>query len=151
MLSHIFAASSLLALAYSAPSSATIANVNEGRIEGLSLKSSVKAYLGIPFAVTPPERFSAPKSHPAFNTTFLAKKVSAACIQQFSGNEKVQNFTKSIFSTPMPEESEDCLYLNVWVPPGSVPEGGFDVMFWLYGGNLQFGYVHHGSWRPYAG
>jgi carboxylesterase type B len=39
----------------------------------------------------------------------------------------------------MPEESEDCLYLNVWVPAGDAPEGGFPVMFWLYGGNLQFG------------
>jgi len=39
----------------------------------------------------------------------------------------------------MPEESEDCLYLNVWVPAGDAPDGGFPVMFWLYGGNLQFG------------
>jgi carboxylesterase type B len=39
----------------------------------------------------------------------------------------------------MPEESEDCLYLNVWVPTGDAPDGGWPVMFWLYGGNLQFG------------
>lgn len=39
----------------------------------------------------------------------------------------------------MPEESEDCLYLNVWTPGGDAPDGGWPVMFWLYGGNLQFG------------
>jgi carboxylesterase type B len=39
----------------------------------------------------------------------------------------------------MPEESEDCLYLNVWVPSRTPPAGGYPVMFWIYGGNLQFG------------
>jgi acetylcholinesterase len=44
-----------------------------------------------------------------------------------------------VFSNPMPEESEDCLYLNIWTPSSKAPEGGFPVMFWIYGGNLQFG------------
>jgi Carboxylesterase family len=40
----------------------------------------------------------------------------------------------------MPEESEDCLYLNVWAPSKKPPAEGWPVMFWIYGGNLQFGY-----------
>jgi len=39
----------------------------------------------------------------------------------------------------MPEESEDCLYLNVYVPDAPAPPGGRTVMFWIYGGSLQFG------------
>ena len=53
---------------------------------------------------------------------------------------QARNMTIQIFSLPMPEESEDCLYLNVWAPSKKAPEGGWPVMFWIYGGNLQFGY-----------
>lgn len=60
-------------------------------------------------------------------------------IEPGTKDSAVRNLTITIYSTPMPEESEDCLYLNVWVPSGDAPEGGFPVMFWLYGGNLQFG------------
>jgi carboxylesterase type B len=45
----------------------------------------------------------------------------------------------NLFNKPAPEESEDCLYLNVWSPATTPPTGGFPVMFWIYGGNLQFG------------
>jgi carboxylesterase type B len=44
-----------------------------------------------------------------------------------------------IFNMPAPKESEDCLYLNVWAPLEPPPPGGFPVLFWIYGGNLQFG------------
>lgn len=47
--------------------------------------------------------------------------------------------TIKLFSNPNPEESEDCLYANVWAPKGDAPEGGWPVMFWIYGGNLQLG------------
>ncbi len=38
---------------------------------------------------------------------------------------------------PPAGESEDCLYLNVYAP--AAPGAGRTVMFWIYGGNLQFG------------
>lgn len=34
-------------------------------------------------------------------------------------------------------ESEDCLYLNVYAP--ATPTAGKAVMFWIYGGALEFG------------
>jgi hypothetical protein len=48
-------------------------------------------------------------------------------------------FTQSLFNNPPAEESEDCLYLNVYAP--ATPAGGASkaVMFWIYGGALQFG------------
>jgi acetylcholinesterase len=53
--------------------------------------------------------------------------------------DPVHNLIKSFLDTPHVPQSEDCLYLNVYAP--SAPSGptGRAVMFWLYGGGLQFG------------
>jgi carboxylesterase type B len=49
------------------------------------------------------------------------------------------DFVRGIFNVPAPEESEDCLYLNVFAPDTEPPEGGRAVLFWIYGGSLRFG------------
>ena len=48
-------------------------------------------------------------------------------------------FTQAVFNNPPPEESEDCLYLNVYAPATPPGGAGRAVMFWIYGGSLQFG------------
>lgn len=53
-----------------------------------------------------------------------------------------QQFAQAVFNNPggpPPIESEDCLYLNVYAPSGSPVGNGRAVMFWIYGGSLQFG------------
>jgi len=53
-----------------------------------------------------------------------------------------QQFAQAVFNNPggpPPIESEDCLYLNVYAPSGSPGGNGRAVMFWIYGGSLQFG------------
>ena len=135
----LFAALLANVLAGDVSKSAPFVTIPNGAIEGVSLPSKVQAFLGIPFAQSPPERFSAPKEPRSWTSTLMATRVKPACIQEFGGTERIQNFTKSVFASPMPEESEDCLYLNIWVPAGEAPEGGWPVMFWIHGGNLQFG------------
>ncbi|EXJ77565.1 hypothetical protein A1O3_09792 [Capronia epimyces CBS 606.96] len=36
-------------------------------------------------------------------------------------------------------QDEDCLYLNIWVPAGPKPSGGWPVQFFIHGGWLQVG------------
>jgi carboxylesterase type B len=68
---------------YNAP---TIVSTSLGSIEGLSLQhNKVKAYLGIPFAASPPQRFSAPQDPQPWGETLKAKKVKPSCVQEFGG------------------------------------------------------------------
>lgn len=50
--------------------------------------------------------------------------------------------TRAYFNNPgfpPPAENEDCLYLNVFAPPDASSTNLKSVMFWLFGGNNQFG------------
>lgn len=61
--------------------------------------------------------------------------------QQFNYPEASREFVMAAFNTPAPAESEDCLTVNVFVPAGSEVGGELKpVMFWIYGGSLQFGW-----------
>jgi acetylcholinesterase len=53
--------------------------------------------------------------------------------------EATREFTMAAFDSFNPPESEDCPYLNVYALPSVPPLGGYSVMFWVYGGSLQFG------------
>jgi hypothetical protein len=44
----------------------------------------INEYLGIPFAVSPPERFSAPKPVGEFRKPVVTQKWRPACIQQYN-------------------------------------------------------------------
>ncbi|KAE8452466.1 hypothetical protein EG329_000368 [Mollisiaceae sp. DMI_Dod_QoI] len=53
---------------------------------------------------------------------------SAAVLENENAAEKVEM-----------KQSEDCLYLNIWIPAGQAPEGGWPVQIYLHGGWLQVG------------
>lgn len=107
--------------------------------------ATVNAFLGIPFAQSPPLRFAPPKPAPAFSKPFVAKQLAPACIQQFivgAPGSPLQPNLEAYFNNPTlppPPESEDCLYLNIYTPKNASPKKQKAVMFWVFGGNLQFG------------
>ncbi|KPI35427.1 Cocaine esterase [Cyphellophora attinorum] len=115
---------------------------------------SVTKFLGIPFA-DEPVRWSPPQPATPWPTPLAATTVGPACIQEFPYPEAYRARIMRLFNTPngapAPEESEDCLSLNVFAPPSAVPgsNGWHDwsdsneplpVLFWIYGGSLRFGY-----------
>jgi hypothetical protein len=76
---------------YTAPNSSTVtlkAGVVVGKQTSIPNRPSntvaANAYLGIPFAKSPPERFSPPEAAQAWPSPLLAQAVKPACIQQFS-------------------------------------------------------------------
>jgi carboxylesterase type B len=103
--------------------------LNSGTYEGLSVQHSSKTihkYLAIPFA-NPPIRFGVPKPANASTEKRKAVKLAPACIQN--------NVRSS--SGGSSAESEDCLYLNVYAPADTTTLK--PVLFWLFGGGLQYG------------
>ena len=85
----------------------------------------VSAYLGIPFAIPPvgsrrwtaPERFSNPDD--SVNATAFRSDCKGT-------------IAFDVLSAVDPQE--DCLYLNVWVPPKGLDTAPKPVMVWIYGG-----------------
>lgn len=86
----------------------------------------VYQYLGIPYAQPPVGdlRFSKPKPITSYNSSsiFEAQEFGAICPQ---GPTDV-------------EQSEDCLFLNVFVPAGDAAD--LAVMVWIHGGGFVGGY-----------
>ncbi|KAH6235186.1 hypothetical protein HBI42_020270 [Parastagonospora nodorum] len=142
---HLFVLlGSTIPLALSHCHNAPTATIGAGLIVGKSTSlpaalGPVNQFLGVPFAKSPPERFAPPQPHSRFHTPVNATAFKPACMQQFRYPLASSRFTQSVFNNPPVEESEDCLYLNVYAP--SAPAGGLGraVMFWIFGGSLQFG------------
>jgi len=97
-----------------------------GNIIGTSGGKAVNAYLGIPFAESTAgeNRWRAPAPRAPWEGVLKATRTGPACPQ--TGE------------TTYPE-SEDCLYLNVWVPAEASPAPRA-VMVFIYGGAFIYGY-----------
>jgi carboxylesterase 2 len=99
-----------------------------------SVRGLASAYLGIPFASSPPLRFAPPTAPSPWKEPLVAQKLAPACLQAF-GTGATAARTEEYFNTPPAPagESEDCLYLNVYAPPDAGPSNLKPVMFWIFG------------------
>jgi para-nitrobenzyl esterase len=107
-----------------------IVKIDSGLVVGTSVNGA-SAYLGIPYAAPPVGglRWRPPQAPAAWKTTLHAAKFASTC---------AQNTDFGDFSSP--STGEDCLYINVYTPPGAVAHRGkLPVMFWILGGSEKTG------------
>jgi para-nitrobenzyl esterase len=121
----------LAALAFlgSSVSVATPVRIDSGLIEGVQ-ENGVAVFKGIPFAAPPigPLRWRAPQAPAAWSGIRLSDQFAPICMQRGAYPE----------DAPPERMSEDCLYLNIWVPPHTAGSP-LPVMVWIYGGGLMNG------------
>ncbi|XP_049630412.1 cholinesterase [Suncus etruscus] len=117
-----------------------IITTNNGKIRGINLPvlgGIVSAFLGIPYAQPPigSLRFKKPQYLSKWSDIWNATKYANSCYQNI--DQSFPGFSGSEMWNPNTELSEDCLYLNVWVP--SPKPNNASVMIWIYGGAFQSG------------
>ncbi|XP_054436278.1 cholinesterase isoform X2 [Pteronotus mesoamericanus] len=133
----------------------TIVTTKNGKVRGINLSvlgSTVTAFLGIPYAQPPLGRlrFKKPQPLTKWSDIWNATKYSNSCYQ--NTDQSFPGFLGSEMWNPNTDLSEDCLYLNVWIP---VPKPkNATVMVWIYGGGFQSGtsslYVYDGKFLARA-
>ncbi|CAI5455157.1 unnamed protein product [Caenorhabditis angaria] len=96
-------------------------------------------FLGIPFAEPPINelRFRKPREKRPWRTVLNATVPPNSCIQ--SEDTYFGTFYGSTMWNPNTPISEDCLYLNVYVPGTVDPNKKLAVMVWVYGGGFWSG------------
>ena len=110
--------------------STPIIQIDSGKIQGV-IESGVECYKGIPYAAPPVGnlRWRPPVEPESWSDI---KQVTEYA------NYSAQKSDLSFFSTS--GGSEDCLYLNVFVPQGAKVKGKkLPVFFWIHGGALSVG------------
>lgn len=98
----------------------------------------VEEYIGIPYAIPPlgDLRFKYPKPAPFRYCIINAAQKQQACMQEV--------IIPLNFQLP-PLMSEDCLYLNVWVPICHMEKKPLTTMIWIHGGGFLTGSGSQGS------
>jgi len=126
----------LAALALLAAGSPAVAQeriaIEAGTIEGIALASGVEAWLGVPFAAPPLRelRWQPPQPVAHWDGIRHADRFAPQCLQPLRSHRQNHYFGHEA-------TSEDCLYLNIWAPPG--PRERLPVVVWIYGGGFNIG------------
>lgn len=129
-----------------------VVETTSGLMRGFSrtvLDREVHVFYGVPFAKPPvgPLRFRKPLPiepwHGILNTTTLPNSCYQERYEYFPGFEGEEMWN------PNTNISEDCLYLNIWVPqklrlrhkesPDNVGSNGMAILVWVYGGGFMSG------------
>jgi para-nitrobenzyl esterase len=106
-----------------------------GAVRGELAANSVLAFRGIPFAgsTAGAGRWAPPSPPAAWTGERDARRPGPVCPQPARP-----------FSTwahgPLPRTGDDCLSLNVWVPPGSTPQSTRPVLVFIHGGGWALGW-----------
>lgn len=113
--------------------------VDTGPLVG-AIEGPLAQFFGIPFAAPPvgEQRFRPPAAPASWTEPRDAQEMGPGCLQA------------GVFSAllPVPNQSEDCLSLNVWAPTAATAEPR-PVMVWAHGGGFTSGassvYLYDGA------
>jgi para-nitrobenzyl esterase len=96
--------------------------IDDGTVEG-TIENGIKAFKGIPFAAPPVGdlRWKAPQP-----------------VEPWKGVLKVDKFAPGSIQNQNLDQSEDCLYLNVWTQANAASDK-LPVMVWIHGGGFVAG------------
>ena len=122
--------------AYSVTTPAAISDpvtIASGKLSGVTLKSGVRAFKGIPFGAPPigDLRWKEPQPVAKWDGVRDADQFGNVCVQPSSPNRVPNNVTIDLPDSP--KMSEDCLYLNVWTSANNA-RARQPVMVWIFGG-----------------
>ncbi|RXZ35373.1 hypothetical protein EO081_07070 [Sphingomonas desiccabilis] len=103
--------------------------IGSGALSGVAAAHG-RAFLGIPYAAPPVGslRWRAPRPAQPWQGERDATRTGSPAVQSVGYGRLA----------PV-AGSEDCLYLNVYTPPGGAPIGGWPVMVFLHGGAFSIG------------
>ena len=111
--------------------------IETGKLSGTLLDSGVKAYFGVPFAAPPVRELRWHEPMPAKPWKGI-----------YNADTKITNCYIALRATTLNhyfgelKSSEDCLYTNIWVPPGAKPCDKLPVVVWIHGGGFQEGSIN---------
>ncbi len=111
---------------------AAIVETTSGRIHGSS-EGGLSVYRGVPFAAPPVGdlRFRVAQPHPGWDDVLDCESFRPIAPQ--IPNEEIE----SLLGGAPQEQSEDCLFLNIWTP--GTDAAARPVMFWIHGGAFTIG------------
>jgi para-nitrobenzyl esterase len=109
-----------------------------GPIAGVTLKSGVPAFKGIPFAAPPVSslRWREPQPPERWSQVRKAEIFGNVCVEQNAPTRVPVNVAVDLPDSA--KMSEDCLYLNVWTSPNRA-NARLPVMVWIFGGAYREG------------
>uniref|UniRef100_A0A1I8JUG7 Carboxylesterase type B domain-containing protein n=1 Tax=Anopheles funestus TaxID=62324 RepID=A0A1I8JUG7_ANOFN len=116
--------------------------LSQGTLIGLKVfpetsRIPIYTYLGIPYAKPPVNelRFTPPVPSPGWNRTLYARDFKPICPQIENSSYEDLGSENQFRSR---ETSEDCLYLNIWIPETAIRYGGFPVLVMITGEEMGF-------------
>ena len=125
-----------------------IVQTKAGKIAG-TVEEYAAVFKGIPYAEPPVGewRFRRPETVRAWEGIFQADKFPKRALQ-LKGDPNETFYTKEFYQDPVyqTEVSEDCLYLNIWVPLKR-QAAPFPVAFFIHGGAFNHGTGHEVEFR----
>ena len=120
-----------------------VIKVEGGLLQGVpSEDPSVIVFKGIPYAAPPVGELRMQPPQDVIPWEGVRECSAFSAIAPQPGNAPGTFYGEEFYWMPQPEQSEDCLYLNVWAPAKAVGKKGaaLPVAMWIHGGAFVNGY-----------